>query len=542
MRPYPLRKRVSSLVLALSVLMAFAGPAGSATASAAETDGIETLPFEAISKDGTVLRGHVHLPTGRGSLGTVLSFSPYWNNELIYGPTEVLGLDAATFTDAGFAYAAVNIRGTGLSGGCVQYGTKLDRQDAYAVVETLARQQWSNGKVGMFGLSYDGFMQFAAMAADPPSLKAVVPMSGWTDVWSWLTSTGAPYTFSLYFMPMWRPFFFGTPTSPSIAGHPNCPDLIMDDAEVAAEFVRSGDRTDYFDERDLRPLLRDSDVPAWIVNGSPLRDNLDFDDYWRYLEPKNTRLLLGTWGHEYPINAPHDFMTSAVDWFDHYLRGGPEKVRTGVFEIQDDANAWHRVGVWPPPTISTPRVFLSKNKLVSSRSSVESSTASFQAIHTDPGRTCPPQSTRQPQALFVSQPLSDTAVLAGSFRLRTELTSSLVGGNLTAILYRTVGDGSCADVSAHGTEIGRIQLDLRHWKTPGRGRDFPVNATEVTLRSEPFVGAIKPGQRLVLAVGGGSDQIAPDPLLPSFTIRTGAEIAGFLELPLIKGRIALEKK
>lgn len=503
---------------------------------------VEIIPFEVETSDGVVLRGHVHKPAGQKNLGTVLSFSPYWNSAF-YGfsdgsfPDPTWFSDPHSFPEAGFAYAAVNVRGTGRSGGCLQYGNKRDSQDAYAVIEELAAQPWSNGKVGMFGLSYDALMQYAAMAARPPSLKAVIPMSGWADFWSWFTYNGAASYF-FYFLPAWRGLFSPGGSTDSITRTHTCGDLMAQDMEATGEMIKTGDRTRFSEERDLRSRLRASDVPAFLVNGTPLRDNRDFADIWKHLDPSTTRLLVGQWGHEYPIDAPTDFMTSAIAWFDHYLRGGPAVVRPGVVEFQDDAMEWHRSTSWPPDKLASPRLFLSDRRLVTSRRRVEPSSATFETTHSDPGRVCGPDQGPQTHALYASEPANKAFVVAGSFRLKAELTSSLPGGNFAAILYKTFGDGSCDDVAANGVPVGRIHLDLRHWKTPGRGQDFPVGRGEiVSLESDPVASKIHAGERLVLAVGGGSDWLLPDPMQPTFTVRTGRGIAAWLQLPVVAGRM-----
>jgi putative CocE/NonD family hydrolase len=50
-------------------------------------------------------------------------------------------------------------------------------QDTYGVIDWISRQRWSNGKVGMYGASYDGFAQWAAAKHMHPALKTIVPGS-----------------------------------------------------------------------------------------------------------------------------------------------------------------------------------------------------------------------------------------------------------------------------------------------------------------------------------------------------------------------------
>ena len=50
-------------------------------------------------------------------------------------------------------------------------------QDTYGVIDWISRQRWSNGKVGMYGASYDGFTQWAAAKHLHSALKTIVPGS-----------------------------------------------------------------------------------------------------------------------------------------------------------------------------------------------------------------------------------------------------------------------------------------------------------------------------------------------------------------------------
>ena len=144
-------------------------------------------------------------PDGDGPVATILELSPYFNTQL-GGATDAGPTSGAQeqYLDAGFAIAQVNMRGTGLSDGCLQFGNKVDSDDAYAVVEALADQSWSNGNIGMIGHSYSAWSQYMAVAADPPSLKAVIPTSGISDPWELLTRRGAPIHYGPFLAPVWN--------------------------------------------------------------------------------------------------------------------------------------------------------------------------------------------------------------------------------------------------------------------------------------------------------------------------------------------------
>lgn len=78
----------------------------------------------------------------------------------------------------GYAVVAVNVRGTGCSGGAYDFFETLQMTDGYDVIEVAAAQPWVRGnRVGMVGLSYPGISQLFVASMQPPSLAAITPLS-----------------------------------------------------------------------------------------------------------------------------------------------------------------------------------------------------------------------------------------------------------------------------------------------------------------------------------------------------------------------------
>lgn len=109
---------------------------------------------------------------------------------------------AAYFARNGYAFALVDCRGRGNSTGEFEPFAN-EARDGYDVVEWLAKQSWSNGKLGMWGGSYAGFDQWSTMKEFPPHLRTIVPAASaypaidfpfFQNVWfsyemQWLTVT-----------------------------------------------------------------------------------------------------------------------------------------------------------------------------------------------------------------------------------------------------------------------------------------------------------------------------------------------------------------
>src|SRR5688500_2708069 len=79
----------------------------------------------------------------------------------------------------GYARAVADVLGTRGSTGCWDYGGPDEQQAGVDVVKHLAAQPWSNGNVGMMGVSYEGTTatMVAARGDDVPELKAIVPIA-----------------------------------------------------------------------------------------------------------------------------------------------------------------------------------------------------------------------------------------------------------------------------------------------------------------------------------------------------------------------------
>ncbi|WP_353189901.1 CocE/NonD family hydrolase [Pandoraea pnomenusa] len=83
----------------------------------------------------------------------------------------------------GYAIVNVNPRGTWYSEGKASYMSAQEDQDFYDVIEWAGTQPWSNGKVGLSGVSYLTVSQWRVAALNPPHLAAINPWEGWSDTY-----------------------------------------------------------------------------------------------------------------------------------------------------------------------------------------------------------------------------------------------------------------------------------------------------------------------------------------------------------------------
>ena len=127
-------------------------------------------------RDGVRLSADILFPKGqpRKNLPTVLIRKPYLTDAMISWPEHTQYL--ASFLANGYAVVFQSERGRYFSEGTytVLVGSG---NDGYDTVEWLAKQPWSNGKVGLFGCSSSAEEQWKLVGTHPPGLAAAVPRS-----------------------------------------------------------------------------------------------------------------------------------------------------------------------------------------------------------------------------------------------------------------------------------------------------------------------------------------------------------------------------
>ena len=126
-------------------------------------------------------------PYGKHRNGVAICYAPYPGCDVKldevseYATFE--GADPAYWVPKGYAVVNVDIRGTYCSQGKATYVSPEEAQDFYDLIEWAGVQTWSNGKVGLSGVSYLAVAQWRAAELQPPHLAAINPWEGWTDTY-----------------------------------------------------------------------------------------------------------------------------------------------------------------------------------------------------------------------------------------------------------------------------------------------------------------------------------------------------------------------
>ncbi len=158
-------------------------------------------------RDGVALNATVFQPHAQKEpLPVIFTFTPYIGDSY---------MDRAMyFAQHGYVYALVDVRGRGNSGGAFEPFVN-EAKDGYDVVEWLAKQSYSNGKVTMWGGSYAGFDQWTTLKEFPPHLATIVPAAAAHP------GVDFPFEYNLFgpYVEQWLTFTSGATSNANLFGN-----------------------------------------------------------------------------------------------------------------------------------------------------------------------------------------------------------------------------------------------------------------------------------------------------------------------------------
>jgi putative CocE/NonD family hydrolase len=140
-----------------------------------------------------------HGPYAKG-LAFRQGYAPMWDNLVREHPDAIAGstnrylnwetVDPEKWVPDGYAVIRVDSRGGGNSPGYLDIFSSQETRDYYECIEWAGVQPWSNGKVGLLGISYYGVNQWQVAALRPPHLAAICPWEGASDYYREFTHHG----------------------------------------------------------------------------------------------------------------------------------------------------------------------------------------------------------------------------------------------------------------------------------------------------------------------------------------------------------------
>ena len=281
---------------------------------------------------------------------------------LTYTPYAVLGRNGDKdhwVGDKGYTRAYGDVIGTGNSGGCYDYGGNREKRTGHDLVEWIAKQRWSDGKVAMLGGSYDGTTQYATAVTHPKGLVTIVPEAAIDRWYDYAYSGGIRYTDTNEDLgyegpiaagdegidtPLGFDFGFAIPppvdnTDPDWAQRVESTiqpcDELKHTTEAYSDTPNYGgfwQERDYLDGNPGDPNDDIHSVTIPVLVASNWGDwNVKQVDGWQIINglthsPDSRAIFGGRWhGHGVPQNTKnfsYDDPGGAVDqWMDHWLRG-----------------------------------------------------------------------------------------------------------------------------------------------------------------------------------------------------------------------------
>jgi hypothetical protein len=359
-------------------------------------------------RDGVKLHTVILVPTGAHRAPILLTRTPYSADELTtnthsshLGPS-LYGYDNATdvIVEGGYIRVVQDVRGKyGSEGEYVmnrplhgpQNPTPVDHStDTYDTIDWLVKHvPESNGKVGILGISYDGFLPLMALVHPHPALKVSVPMNPMVDGWM-----GDDWFHNGAFRQQNMPYIYeqeATRDNQALWWTSSFDDYDM--------YMRAGSAGELGRQRGLeqvgfwRKILAHPSYDAFwrdqavdkILGAQPLavpvmlvaslwdqEDIYGATAVYRAIEPKDSAndrvfLTLGPWYHGQEIEEGSAlgalrFDSNTALWFrqqvlrpflDHYLKDeAPPMSVAPVTAFETGTNTWRRLDAWPPPAVT----------------------------------------------------------------------------------------------------------------------------------------------------------------------------------------------
>jgi hypothetical protein len=326
-----------------------------------------------VMRDGVRLCAMVYRPSAEGRFPVALLRTPY-------GKPQALTEGIRRFLERGFAVVVQDVRGRHDSEGVFRQYLQ-EQPDGEDTLTWIARQPWSDGRVGMYGGSYSGILQYRAALSGHPALKALaVSVAGWDEYVDRFYSRGG--AFKPGHRLQWLAENFRLPERPippfdALVRHlpPRTADRFATGQTL--DFYQAAMRHPFYDDywRSLSTRLQVDRlrIPVHIATG--WYDNFAESDLELYaaLRDRNVpaRIIVGPWGHNLSPSMPEaDFGPQArvlirpleVEWFSAQIRRNAAAPRPAVRYFLMGANEWLESDRWPLASMQLKPFYFSSGK------------------------------------------------------------------------------------------------------------------------------------------------------------------------------------
>lgn len=499
-----------------------------------------------VLKDGTRLAARIWMPAGAEAdpVPAVLEYLPYRKRN---GTAPRDESTYPVFAGAGIAGVRVDIRGSGESEGVIdgEY-TERELSDACEVIEWIARQPWSNGRVGMMGISWGGFNCLQVAALKPPALKAVISIASSTDRYNDdIHYKGGCHLSAQLSWAATMLAYQSRPPDPDIVGdawRAMWLDRLEGEPFMLEEWLAHQRRDAFWKHGSIGEDFAGFPIPALVISGWA-------DGYrttpFKAVEgmPDKAKALVGPWIHKYPHFAwpkPRgDFHAEAIRWWNRWLRdeaNGAESAPQMRAYILDgprpalwrdrDPGFWVAKQEWTAPEMKMLGIDgdgrLSGTRSATApafalRSPLDTGTASGEwfTLKPDAEMAGDQRGDDMGSLVFDTPALEEELLLLGRASVSVTLSSDAPLANLCARLVDVHPDGTA-------TRVAFGVLNLAH--RGGNDHPEPMTpgaATDVVLTLDACGYRLAPGHRLRLALSSAYwPTILPPPHDATLTVDT----------------------
>ncbi len=510
--------------------------------------------------DGVVLRADVFRPIAEGRYPVILTYGPYakglsfqegypsaWNRMAELHPDVTAGstnkyqnwevVDPEKWVPDGYVCVRVDSRGCGRSPGYIQHFSPRETDDFVQCIAWAGEQPWSNGKVGLNGVSYYGINQWQVASRNPKYLAAMCIWEGAADWYRDMTHHGGILS---TFWANWSDMQVKTvqhglgtrgPKS-AVTGELVCGPPTLSDAELAANRCNFGDEIlahplddAYHHERSAAwdkitvPLLT---AANWGGQGLHLRGNFE-----GYVRAASKDKWLESHGLEHWTHFYTDYgVKIQKQFFGHFLKGennGWEKRPRVQLQVRHlDAFVERFEDDWPIPRTQWTKLYLAP-----SGTALQDNPASAKAAIPFPAMG--------DGLTFLSEPLKADTELSGPSAVKLWVSSSTTDADFFVVLRVFRSDGE--EVAFQGaidphTPIGQGWLRASHRKLdPKLSKPYrpyhthdelqpltPGQVVELDIEIWPTSIVVPAGYRIGLSVRGRDYETAKP---------TGARLSNF---------------
>lgn len=370
-------------------LLPYQGASSQSFAEGTFPDTVKAIYHKKVQmRDGIALATDIYLPAAEGEYPTLLIRDIYTN-----GSTANRQRYAQFATTNGYAFVFQSARGRYDSDG-QWYPYFQEINDGDDTLTWIAEQPWSNGKVGMFGTSYLASVQWLAALNRNPALVAIAPAMSPGNYYRDVAYPGG--AFSLLSRARWGIGLVGGRTTAGfpvdwINGIGHLPletlaESVGFDVRHFRDWLDHPSYDAYWEPLNLEARASEMIVPALNFGGWYdvfLRSTIG--SFKTMTEEAATetaragqRMIIGPWPHgwnvstktgdqEFGDDAVLDVEPLLLEWFDYWMKDGPEPAGAPIRIFVMGENVWREEYEWPLARTEYKPYFLHADKSLSSQ-------------------------------------------------------------------------------------------------------------------------------------------------------------------------------